>query len=457
ACPFGGPGTRMYRTGDLVRWDEDGHLHYVGRADEQVKIRGFRIETGEVQTVLAGLDGVDQAVVIAREDRPGDKRLVGYVTGTADPAALRTQLADRLPTHMVPAAVVVLPALPMTVNGKLDVRALPAPEYRAGSYRAPGNPTEEALADIYGRVLGVERVGVDESFFDLGGDSISAMRLIAAVNAALSAELTVSTVFEAPTVQMLSARLLTNTTAAGMGGTAAVGMGGTAAAEIAPVQVLKPGTGIPLFCLHAVSGVSWPYQVLGGHLEAPIIGIQQAPADGEAEPRSIREMAATYADRIQAAHPSGPYRLLGWSFGGVVAHAVAVELQRRGAVVDQLVLLDSEPALSSLASQAVDRDQLAAFDHGALAAYRPLLDRLVDNFDTNVALYREHRAGVFDGDVVVVSAARDDAERGAFLRQSWRPHVAGDINVHSVDCSHHEMLTIESLTEYGARLGRETG
>ena len=201
----------MYRTGDLVCWGADGQLQYLGRADEQVKIRGYRIELGEIQAALAGLDGVEQAVVIAREDRPGDKRLVGYVTetGTVDPAGIRAALAERLPAYMVPAAVVVLDALPLTVNGKLDTRALPAPEYTdtGAGYRAPATPVEEILAGIYAQVLGLERVGVDDSFFDLGGDSLSAMRVIAAINTSLDAGLAVRTLFEAPTVAQLAPRI----------------------------------------------------------------------------------------------------------------------------------------------------------------------------------------------------------------------------------------------------------
>ncbi len=208
ACPFGGSGQRMYRTGDLVWWRADGQLAYVGRADEQVKIRGYRIELGEVRAALAARDGVEQAVVVAREDRPGDKRLVGYVTGSADPARIRAQLGERLPAYMIPSAVVVLDALPVTVNGKLDKRALPAPEYQdAGRYRAPATLTEEILAGIYAEVLGVERVGVDDSFFDLGGDSLLAMRVIAAVNTGLDAGLAVRSLFYAPSIAQLAARI----------------------------------------------------------------------------------------------------------------------------------------------------------------------------------------------------------------------------------------------------------
>ena len=332
ACPFGGPGARMYRTGDLVCWGADGQLRYVGRADEQVKIRGYRIELGEVQAALAGLDGVEQAVVIAREDRPGDKRLVGYVTGTADPAETRAALAERLPAYMVPAAVVALDALPLTPNGKLDTRALPAPEYTDGDrYRAPATAVEEILAGIYAQVLGLERVGVDDSFFDLGGDSLSAMRLIAAINTSLDADLAVRTLFEAPTVSSLSQQLGRH----------------ASAVEVVPIEVLKEGTGVPLFCIHPGGGVSWPYQALGNYLDCPIIGIQQILQGEEAEPRSIRDMAKNYADRIQGVYPTGPYNLLGWSFGGIVAHELAIELQRRGCVIARLILLDAHPSIDS--------------------------------------------------------------------------------------------------------------
>jgi thioester reductase-like protein len=199
---------RMYRTGDLVRWAAQGQLQYLGRIDEQVKIRGYRIELGEIQSALSGLDAVDQAVVIVRSDRPGDKRLVGYVTesvpGALDVVSARAQLREGLPPYMVPAALVVIDALPLTVNGKLDARALPAPAYRDAEYRAPGTELEHILAATYAEVLGLDRVGIDDSFFDLGGDSLSAMRLIATLNKTLHAHMTVRTLFNAPTVAGLS-------------------------------------------------------------------------------------------------------------------------------------------------------------------------------------------------------------------------------------------------------------
>ena len=278
ACPFAGAGARMYRTGDLVCWGADGQLRYVGRADEQVKIRGYRIELGEVQAALAGVEGVDQAVVIAREDRPGDKRLVGYVTGTVDPAGLRSALAERLPAYMVPVAVVGLAALPLTVNGKLDTRALPAPEYTdVDRYRAPGNAVEEILAGIYAQVLGVERVGVDDSFFELGGDSLSAMRVIAAINKSLDAGLAVRAVFEAPTVAQLAGR---------------IGAGGGGLQPLAPVE--RPAV-VPLsfaqsrlWFLDQLHGPSPVYNMpvalrLSGRLDVDALGAALADVVGRHE------------------------------------------------------------------------------------------------------------------------------------------------------------------------------
>ncbi|OBK90416.1 hypothetical protein A5652_11710 [Mycobacterium sp. 1165178.9] len=468
ACPFGAPGTRMYRTGDLVRWRADGQLDYVGRADEQVKIRGYRIELTEIQAALSALDGVAQAVVVAREDRPGDKRLVGYVTGAVDPAEARVALTERLPGYMVP-TLVALDALPLTPNGKVDVRSLPAPGHNAGQYRAPSTPTEERLARIYSDVLGLERVGVDDSFFDLGGDSISAMRVIAAVNASLDADLAVPALFEAPTVQTLSHRLRSYT---------------ASTQEVVPVQHLKGGTGTPLFCVHPAGGVSWPYQVLGNHLDCPIIGIQQIPQREEQAPQSIREMAENYADRIQRVHPDGPYNLLGWSYGGVIAHQVAVELRQRGGVTN-LFLLDAQPIIDSsmaLHDYALDEAQIVKEilefygvgtpepnesltyeqiedlirQHEAieLSRHKDLLNLLVQNLNTNLAFYRAHQPGILDGGMTVFSATQDDSDRGTRLLESWRPYATGDISVYEVDCTHNEMLTTESTGRYGTQLKR---
>ncbi|PEG35664.1 non-ribosomal peptide synthetase [Mycolicibacterium agri] len=357
ACPFGGPGSRMYRTGDLVYWDADGQLVYLGRGDEQVKIRGYRIELGEIQTTMNALDGVEQAVVIAREDRPGDKRLVGYITGTADPGAVRTALAEKLPAYMVPAAVVVIDALPLTVNGKLDRRALPAPEFSdAGGYRAPSTAIEEILAGIYAQVLGLDRVGVDDSFFDLGGDSLSAMRVIASINAGLDARLGVRVLFEAPTVAQLATRVAA-------GDEALDPLVATERPDVVPLSFAQSR----LWFLDQLQGPSPVYNMpvalrLSGHLDADALGA--ALSDVIARHESLRTVfPAVDGTPRQLVLPAERA-----DFGWRVIDATAWTPEQLDDAIGEIVRhpfgLDSEiPLRASLFTVAEDEHILVAVAH----------------------------------------------------------------------------------------------
>jgi amino acid adenylation domain-containing protein/thioester reductase-like protein len=207
ANPFATDGTRLYRTGDLARLNSDGDLVYLGRADNQVKVRGFRIELGEIETALLALESVQHAAVIVREDSPGDQRIVAYLVGPSDVAAVHTEVARVLPAHMVPAAFVVIDAIPLTTHGKLDRAALPAPTVGTAPFRTPTNPIEQAVADAFTEVLDVPGIGLDDDFFALGGNSLLAFTLQRALSQRLGIELTMATLFDASTVRGLAARI----------------------------------------------------------------------------------------------------------------------------------------------------------------------------------------------------------------------------------------------------------
>ncbi|HEX8353469.1 MAG TPA: phosphopantetheine-binding protein, partial [Pyrinomonadaceae bacterium] len=203
-------GARLYKTGDVVRRLAGGEVEYLGRADHQVKLRGFRIELGEVEAVVGGYPGVRECVAVVREDAPGDRRIVAYLVAEPETerAALQEFLQGRLPEYMVPSALVFLDGLPMTPNGKLDRKALPAPDHTrpelGGGYVPPSNPLEEDLAKMWGELLGVERVGIHDNFFELGGHSLLAMQVVSRVRADFGLEIALPELFRTPTVKRLA-------------------------------------------------------------------------------------------------------------------------------------------------------------------------------------------------------------------------------------------------------------
>jgi amino acid adenylation domain-containing protein len=333
------PGLRMYRSGDLARWNEDGRLEYLGRVDAQVKIRGFRIELGEIEAALEAIPGIAQCTVQARGE-DGAKQLVAYlVAGTGAYAqatipkasALRSLLATTLPDYMVPAAFVVLESLPLTPSGKLDVRTLPAPDITGeGEYRAPVTEHEQLVASLFAELTGAIRVGLDDSFFALGGNSLLAMRLVSQIRARTGLETTLRTLFEYPTVERFAAQFKDPPTMR----------------KYQPLMPLnKMGSLPPLFCFPPAGGISTVYKHLSDELgkEHPLWGIQARGVDDDENQtdQTISEAVRTYVKAIKEVQPSGPYYLMGHSIGGTIAHEAAVQLEESGDTVAALFLLDT--------------------------------------------------------------------------------------------------------------------
>ncbi|USJ00461.1 amino acid adenylation domain-containing protein [Xanthomonas prunicola] len=323
------PGQRMYRTGDLARWRPEDVLDYLGRNDDQVKLRGVRIELGEIEIALRGCAGVRAAAVVACDGLPGDTRLVAYVVGDADAVtadALRTQLAARLPDVMVPVTYMQLDSLPLTSNGKLDRRALPVPDTAmtvCHGYIAPANAIERNLAKLWASVLGPQRIGRDDHFFELGGHSLSAMRLMTAANR-LGLPLTLNLLYAHPTLRMQAECLL----------------GGTHALGSRAVAVRRQGTRPPLFVVPTGTGdIAYAFE-LAAHID-PDIPVYALPWP-DPLPVTLEALAAHMAELIQAVQPQGPYHLLGYSSGGLLAYAIAQHFGMHDQPVAFLGLLDCD-------------------------------------------------------------------------------------------------------------------
>ncbi|MDR2256838.1 MAG: amino acid adenylation domain-containing protein [Arthrobacter sp.] len=490
ADPFaeaaGERGARMYRSGDLAVRTRSGVLDFVGRADRQVQLRGFRIELGEVEAAAASLEEVSEVharVVLLGAD---DARLIVHVVGpdpaTADPVRFRRQIAQRLPAQMAPAAVVIHAAFPLTVNGKLDAAALPLPVVAATGGRGPNGPAEAAVCEAFAEVLGLPAVAATDSFFDLGGHSLLAVSLTARLRERIGVGPRVGYLMTHPTPELLAAGLLRTTA-----GTDADGDDGADSDAAEPelgmlLPLRRPATdaGPGVFCIHPAGGLSWCYAGLPRELPGtvPVWGLQAAGVlDPGAQPGSLADMAEAYIERMRQVQPEGPYHLLGWSLGGMVAQAMAARLGGEAGVV---ALLDAYPseaergieeppledAISAvLAMAGWDDDALGGAEPtvgqlaraltegtsplGGLSAER--LGALVATYRNTARILREFEHERYDGDVLFFRAARggvgpehDPAE--------WEGHVGGRVEVIDVDCTHREMTQPGPLRQIGAVL-----
>jgi thioesterase domain-containing protein/acyl carrier protein len=353
-----GSGGRLYRTGDRVRWRPDGTLEFLGRLDQQVKIRGYRIEPGEIEAVLSRHPAIRDCAVVLRNDMPGGHALVAYLSsrqsnGASQPSPvslvpeLRAYLRQQLPEYMIPSALVVLPALPLSPNGKIDVGALPVPtnvELR-NSLIPASTSAEKALTAVWQELLGVDCVSVDDNFFELGGHSLLAVRLFAEIERIFGRKLPLSTLFQAPTPRKLAEIL----------------------AERLPVQpehgfvVLRAGgTRPPLFVVHGVYGHVLEYRDLVNALgpDQPVYGFE-APQGTRGEPvlSTIEQLAARYVQQLRARQPYGPYYLCGYCWAGPLTCEIARQLQASGQEIGLLVLIDSQPPLSRRSQQLTQRSR----------------------------------------------------------------------------------------------------
>jgi amino acid adenylation domain-containing protein len=339
--PYGEAGTRLYKTGDVARYQADGKLQYLGRGDQQVKVRGYRIELGEIEAALREHPSIRDVTVAVHE-----RRLVAYIVRSSQltngrplTTTLREFVTSKLPEYMAPAFFLELDQLPLTANGKLDRRALPAPEaVHADSSKervAPRNKVEEQLASLWAKVLQLKTAGVTDNFFELGGDSLLAARLFAQIHNRFGKNLPLSTLFVSPTIELLA-------------NTLREGEAGDRWSSLVPIQ--PHGSKPPLFCVHAAGANVLIYRPMSRHLghDQPVYALQAQGLDGSEPFRRVEDMAAHYLREVRAFQPHGPYYLLGASFGGLVIYEMAQQLLAQGEQVAFLGMLNTNYPVYSL-------------------------------------------------------------------------------------------------------------
>ncbi|HET8930253.1 MAG TPA: amino acid adenylation domain-containing protein, partial [Acidimicrobiales bacterium] len=437
ADPSGKPGERMYRTGDLVRWRRaaDGTLtlDYVGRSDLQVKIRGFRIEPGEIESVLLDAPGVTRAVVTVRRDR-----LDGYVVpipGTDFVADdVRAHAQTRLAPHMVPATLTVLDTLPVTPNGKLDRAALPIPDLTEGRrpYRAPRDETENAVVSAFAGTLDIPRVGLDDDYFTLGGTSLGATAVVAALAESLGRPVPVQWIFTHPTPGSLARRLVDSPACED--------------SFDAVIPLREGGSGDPLFCVHPAAGLAWCFAGLARRVDdRPVYGLQSPLlADPDRVVDTLAGLAAAHVESIRATQPHGPYHLLGYSVGGQIAHEIAAQLDAAGEVVATLTMLDTH-----LQDEAPDAEIIAAeIEAAGPGSARQHRDLLHNAFSRTVGFATGHRPTARPAaDLVFFASADAVAARMPDPVEVWQPHIDGHIVTHRLDVTHRDITGPHALDQ----------
>ncbi|KAA1241427.1 non-ribosomal peptide synthetase, partial [Aquimarina sp. RZ0] len=343
-------GESLYKTGDLARWLADGNIEFIGRTDDQVKIRGYRIELEEIERAVLSNENIQSCCVLVKDDAMGNRLLVGYLVGKEDFNTEDTQdyLKRKLPEYMVPGIWVTLPEMPLTRNGKIDKKRLPSPEQpdTGIAYVAPRNKIESELVAIWEELLGIESVGIHDDFFALGGHSILAIKLVSKVNLILSKKLSVSILFEYPTIALL----LENTSSIG------------SAENNIIITLQEKGHQTPIFFTPPVGGTVGCYRELVKLLgdQQPVHAFQCPGLDGKTPiSGSLEEMATTFIEEMQKIDSSGPYRLGGYSFGGRVALEMALQLTSAGFKVEELLSIDAElPEVSNQISEELDQDNV---------------------------------------------------------------------------------------------------